>query len=61
MVNGLISWTSSDFAVTSLLINNITDERAGIQGFDSHYVGAMKCRIAHQKVGSTGQGRNSEH
>ena len=35
MVNGLISWTSSDQSlVASLLINNITDERAGIQGFD---------------------------
>ena len=35
MINGLISWTSSDQSlVASLLINNITDERAGIQGFD---------------------------
>ena len=35
MVNGLISWTSSDQSwVASLLINNVTDERAGIQGFD---------------------------
>ena len=35
MVNGLISWTSSDQSlVASLLMNNITDERAGIQGFD---------------------------
>ena len=34
-LNGLLSWTSSDQAwVASLLINNITDERAGIQGFD---------------------------
>ena len=35
MVNGLVSWTSSDQSWTaSLLLNNITDERAGIQGFD---------------------------
>jgi iron complex outermembrane receptor protein len=35
MVNGLISWTSSDQSwVASLLVNNITDERAGIMGFD---------------------------
>jgi hypothetical protein len=35
MANGLLSWTSSTEALTiSLMLNNITDERAGIQGFD---------------------------
>ena len=35
MYNGMLSWTSPDEAWTaSLLFNNITDERAGIQGFD---------------------------
>lgn len=35
MANGLLSWTSSTEDLTvSLMLNNITDERAGIQGFD---------------------------
>ncbi|MEM1110684.1 MAG: TonB-dependent receptor [Pseudomonadota bacterium] len=35
MVNGLLSWTSGESGWTaSILVNNITDERAGIQGFD---------------------------
>lgn len=35
MVNALLSWTSEDEKLTgSFAIRNITDERAGIQGFD---------------------------
>ena len=35
MANGMVSWTSVDSGWSvSLLLNNITDERAGIQGFD---------------------------
>ena len=35
MVNTLISWQSSDERwTTTLAARNITDERAGIQGFD---------------------------
>ena len=35
MVNALVSWTSADqLWKASLLLNNVTDERAGIQGFD---------------------------
>ena len=35
MANGMVSWTSVDSGWSvSLLLNNITDERTGIQGFD---------------------------